>query len=218
MTDTTNVKMDFWGDVTIGKMFDIHDNDNVVICTSEPKHNSPKKQTATKSTIKKPQSTKPMTLKYYRHGNNGVLAKQNQRIDILYKKWTEWGWIDPDTRPDDFDAFFKGEPRHCNITWKANATVLTILLQELLKQDFIERQTGCSAKSLVKEQFGREANSDKKRLDSTNEERIRLSIIILDINNPMPNHNKDYNSNDEDYSDAALYEVYGGHLRTTKCI
>ena len=218
MTDTTNVKMDFWGDVKIEKMFDIHDNDNVVIYTSEPKHNSPKKQMATKSTIKKPLSTNPMTLKYYRHGNNGVLAKQNQRIDILYKKWTEWGWIDPDTSPDDFDAFFNGEPRHCNITWKTNATVLTILLQELLKQDFIDRQTGCSATSLVKEQFGKTPNSDRTRLDSTNEEKIRLSIIILDISKPMPKHDKDYASNDEDYSDAAFHGMYGEHLRTTKGI
>lgn len=189
-----------------------------VMPTPQTQSLKPKKQTATKKTVNKPQSTKPMTLKYYRHGNNGLLTGQRKRVDILYKKWTEWGWIDPDTKPDDFDAFFEGEPRHCNITWKTNATVLTILLQELLKQDFIDRQTGCSAKSLVKEQFGKEANSDKTRLGSTNEERIRLSIIILDINNPMPNKNKNYTSNDEDYSDAALHEVYSKHLRTTKGI
>ena len=44
MTDTTNIKMDFWGDVTIEKMFDIHDNDNVVICTSPADSKKPPEQ------------------------------------------------------------------------------------------------------------------------------------------------------------------------------
>lgn len=29
-----NLKIDFWGDVKIEKMFDIHDNQKVVICTN----------------------------------------------------------------------------------------------------------------------------------------------------------------------------------------
>ena len=36
--------MDFWGDVTIEKMFDIHDNDNVVICTSPADSKKPPEQ------------------------------------------------------------------------------------------------------------------------------------------------------------------------------
>ena len=218
MTDTANIKMDFWGDVTIEKMFDIHDNDNVVICTSPADSKKPQKQAAKKKAVKKPQPTKPMTLKYYRHGNNGILERQRHRVDILYKKWTEWGWIDGDTDPNDFDVFFEGEPRHCNISWKANTTVLTILLKELLKnKKLIEHQTGCSATSLVRKQFGKTPNSDMKRLDPTSENRISLSLIILDANNPLPER-KDHTSNDEDISDAALYEIYEGKLRSTKGI
>lgn len=217
MTDTANIKMDFWGDVTIEKMFDIHDNDNVVICTSPADSKKPQKQAAAKKAVKKPQPTKPMTLKYYRHGNNGILERQRHRVDILYKKWTEWGWIDGDTDPNDFDAFFEGEPRHCNITWTANTTVLTIFLQKLIGQNYIDRQTGCSATSLVKEQFGKTPNSDRKRLDPTSENRISLSLIILDANSPLPER-KDHTSNDEDISDAALYEIYEGKLRSTKGI
>ena len=157
-----------------------------------------------------------MTLKYYRHGNNGVLNQQRQRIYILYRKWTEWKWIDKDTTPDDFDALFEGEPRHCNITWTANTTVLTILLQNLLKQDYIDKQTGCSAKSLVNEQFGKTPNFDQNRIDSTNKERIDLSLYILDISTPLPS--KGRTSDDDDVSDAALNEVYEGRLRVTKGI
>lgn len=217
MTDTTNIKMDFWGDVTIEKMFDIHDNDKVVICTSPADNKKPRKQGEAKKTVKKPLSTNPMTLKYYRHGNNGTLAKQRGRVDVLYKKWTEWGWIDGDTRPDDFDAFFEGEPRHCNITWTANTTILTVFLQKLLEQNYIDRQTGCSATSLVKEQFGKTPNSERKRLDKASESKIDLSLIILDINRPLPER-KYHTSNDEDISDATLYEIYEGKLRSTKGI
>lgn len=215
--DMADIKMDFWGDVKIERMFDIHDNDNVVICSSaQADNNSPKKQTAVRKAGKKPQPTRPMTLKYYRHGNNGVLTQQRKRIYILYRKWTEWKWIDKDTNPDDFDALFEGEPRHCNITWTANTTVLTILLQKLLKQDYIDKQTGCSAKSLVNEQFGKTPNFDQNRIDSTNNERIELSLNILDISISLSS--KGQTSDNESGIDAVLNEVYEGRLRVTKGI
>ena len=136
-----------------------------VMPTPQAQRSKSPKQATAKKAAKKPQSAKPMTLKYYRHGNNGMLAKQRSRINILYRKWTEWKWIGPDTMPDGFDAFFEGEPRHCNITWTANATVLTFLLKNLLKLNFIEKQTNCSATSLVRTQFGKTPTSAHKRLD-----------------------------------------------------
>lgn len=191
-------------------------HDCVFMMPAQADNNSPKKQTAVRKAGKKPQPARPMTLKYYRHGNNGVLNQQRQRIYILYRKWTEWKWIDKDTTPEDFDALFEGEPRHCNITWTANTTVLTILLHKLLIQDYIDKQTGCSAKSLVNEQFGKTPNFDQNRIDSTNKERIDLSLYILDISTPLPS--KGRTSDDYDVSDAALNEVYEGRLRVTKGI
>ena len=217
MTDMADIKMNIWGNVTIGTMFDIHDNENVVINTSQANAGKPRKRGKVDKVCTEPPYDKPMTLKYYRHGHNGKLAAQRHRVDILYRKWTEWGWMDPNTRPDDFEAFFEGEPRHCNITWTANSTVLTILLQELLKQDYIEAQTNCSAKSLVREQFGKEANSDRRRLDSTAEERISLSLLILDTGTPLPERSGRA-ADGEDTSDAALCEVFAGALRLTKGI
>lgn len=160
-------------------------------------------------------SEKPMTIKYFVHGNNSMLQKQRRRVNILYKKWTEWGWIDENTRSDDFDRLFEGSPCHCNITWTGTNATLTILLQELLKQSFIERQTGCTAKYLVTKQFGKTANSSISRINTETEERIYLSILILDTRNPLPQRN-DGNAEEYDIQDAALYEVYGGLLRTTK--
>ena len=163
-------------------------------------------------------SKKPMTLKYFTHGNNGVLMKQRKRVDLVFNKWNEWGWIDEQTSPDDFDAFFEGEPRHCNISWTANSTILTILLQELLKQPYIEKQTGCAAKSLVELQFGKTANSDRTRLDNDAEDRIKLTLLILNINNPLPEPHGRNVSEEFDIQDAALKEIFAGQLRSTKGI
>lgn len=162
-------------------------------------------------------SNKPKTLKYFTHGNNGILRKQRKRVDIVYNKWIEWGWIDDLTATDDFDAFFEGEPRHCNITWKAITTVLTLLLQELLEQPYIAKQKRQSPSSMVREQFGLTPNFDKNRLADDDEFRIEVTVFLLNINNPLPLRK---GGEDDDYetTDAALQAVLSGQLRSTKGI
>jgi len=176
----------------------------------------PKVAKSTPKAATKNVCVKPLTLKYYMHGNNSLLMKQRKRVHIVFRKFMEWKWIDALTSPDDFDALFEGTPRHCNIMWQANATILTILLQELLKQPYIEKQTGCSAKSLVEKQFGKTPNSDRNRLDTDAEEKIRLTLLVLDISNPLPERRCSRSEEDVDVSDAALKEVFAGQLRATK--
>ena len=180
------------------------------------------KKPGTKKKPKKKPCDKPKTLKYYQHGNNGVLMMQRKRVTIVFKKFREWEWIDPNTSPDDFDTFFEGEPRHCNITWTGSTTILTILLQELLKQAYIEKQTRCSAKSLVEQQFGKTANSDRKRLDNVAEERIRAVLYILDTRNPLNpggENDKGVKAETIDASIISVYaELFAGQLRSTKGI
>lgn len=179
-------------------------------------HKEPKAAKPKKKAVERNVCAKPKTLKYFVHGNNGRLMKQRQRVDIVFRLWNKWGWIDDQTTPDDFDAFFEGTPRHCNITWTANATILTILLQELLQQPYIEKQTGLSAKSLVEQQFGKTPNSDRTRLDEDAEDKIRLSLLVLDIRNPLPERRTSRSEEDVDISDAALQEIFAGQLRATK--
>lgn len=185
-------------------------------------NNADKPATAKKSAPKKKSekkvSDKPHTLKYYTHGNKGVLRKQRERVDIVFRKLNEWGWIDDKTAPDDFDNFFEGERRFCNITWTGNSTILTFLLQGLLQQPYIERQTNCSASSLVEKQFGKTANFDRSRLDQDAESKIRLIIFILDINNPLPERRNRETDGDYDTSDAKFMDIYSGNLRSTKGI
>lgn len=163
-------------------------------------------------------SGKPMTLKYYTHGNNSVLMKQHKRVHQVYMMWNRWGWIDEQTAIDDFDAFFEGEPRYCNIIWKgSNTTILTILLQELLEQPYIEKRTGCAAKSLVEQQFGKTANSDRTRLDNTSEERIKLTLFVLDPQNHDLLFQKFGDLTEtQNIQEAALNEIFEGNLRLTK--
>lgn len=186
---------------------------------ARPSSSTKPKATKPKRKVERKASDKPKTLKYYTHGNNGVLMKQRKRVHQVFNMWTRWGWIDEQTDPSDFDAFFEGESRHCNITWKANSTILTILLQELLKQTYIERQSGCSAKSLVEQQFGKTANSDRIRIDNLSEERIKLTLFVLD----PQNHDLIFQSSDnlserQDIQDDALKEIFAGQLRSTKGI
>ena len=192
-----DLKIDFSNcDVNIEKMFDIHDNQNVNVYNNVPKNKANNKSSKSKEKLIKKPGGKPMTLKYYKHGDNGILMKQRERVTMIFRMFNAWKWID-ETNSDDFDAFFEGKPKHCNIIWKSNSTILTILLQELLKQSYIERQTGCSAKSLVTEQFGK---------------------TPLDINNPLAEEYEGKTKMDVDQQFADLCVIYEDKLRSTKGI
>ena len=217
-----DLKIDFSNcDVNIEKMFDIHDNQNVNVYNNVPKNKANNKSSKSKEKLIKKPGGKPMTLKYYKHGDNGILMKQRERATMIFRMFNAWKWID-ETNSDDFDAFFEGKPKHCNIIWKSNSTILTILLQELLKQSYIERQTGCSAKSLVTEQFGKTANSDRSRLDNGAEEKISAVLYILDIRNPLDIRGEGENELKAETVDDSLISVYAelfeGQLRSTKGI
>ena len=210
------------GDFTVlGPMIDIHDNGQVSIYQSgRPK---PAKRKAAESPAKKASCAKPMTLKYYKHGNNALLMKQRRRVDLVFRKWNEWGWIDERTSANDFDAFFEGEPRHCNIGFKKNTTVLSVFLRDLLgyenrhKDSIISKQKNVSATSLVKEQFGKTASFDETRLTDDDKLKIATTLYILDVNNPIP-LKRGGGDDDYDMSDAAFQAVLSGQLRITKGI
>lgn len=181
----------------------------------QPKKAKPKRATQPKTTPSK--TTPPKTLKYYQHGNKGLLRKQRNRVDMLYKLWVRLGWIDRNTDPDDFDAFFEGEPRHCNITWTGNSTRLFFMLKKLLTCDFIEKQSHCSATSMVKEQFLMTPNADSYRLNDEDVRNIKLSLLILDTSFPLPEP-KGKGDEEEDTAEAGLLELLSNGMKITKGI
>ena len=186
--------------------------------TSASCNNLPKKQKGKKKRKTVATNNMPLTVRYFKHGNNKVLRDQKYRVHVLYDACTRWGWIDPDTKPEDFDSFFEGTPRHCNIVWKGTTTILTILLQELLNQEYIERQKRCFARHLVIHQFGIKCpNSDRKRLKGDDNYKIWAFLYILDIGNPLPERS-DRDEETEYTLDAALYEIYENNLTSSKSV
>ena len=160
----------------------------------------------------------PLTIRYFKRGSNKVLREQKYRVHVLYDACTRWGWIDPDTKPEDFDSFFEGIPRHCNIVWKGTTTILTILLQELLNQEYIERQKRCFARHLVIHQFGIKCpSSDRKRLKGDDNYKIWAFLYILNIRNPLPERS-DRDEETEYTLDAALYAIYENAMRLSKSV
>ena len=83
------------------------------------------------------------------------------------------------------------------------------------KKKIITEQTGQSATSLVREQFGKTANFDEKRLKDEDWLRIKATVYLLDIFNPLP-FREGGGDDDFDTSDAALQAVLSGMLRQTK--
>ena len=194
------------------------DKNNTFMMPATPQPSDKKqKKTKQKAKSERKASNKPMTLKYYKHGNNGMLRKQEARVGLVFKKWNDWGWINSKTTTDDFDSLFEGEDKHCNIEWNANSTILSTLLFELLEQSYIDKQKGQSASSMVKKQFCRSPNFDRKRINNDNEFRIKLTIYLLDIDNPLP-QKQGGGDNDFDTTDTAFQEVLSGQLRVTKGI
>jgi hypothetical protein len=153
----------------------------------------------------------PYTLSY----NCKNQSDRIRRLTLLMRKWQEWRWIEEPRQTDDFISLFDGEPHYCNIQWVGKGYVLTEMMKQLLSQSYITRTTGCSARSLVKNQFSKTPDNNNSRLDDEESDRIGFSLLILDYSKPLPSPDRG-TSDDLDISDAAFQEVYSGELHTTK--
>ena len=160
----------------------------------------------------------PKTLRYYDSTSSiGEVKKKRKRVDIVFRWFNEWGWLDDETNPNDFNYFFEGNPRQCNLTWKGNCTILTILLRELINQPYIIKQKGCRASSLVEQQFNKSPSFNESRLTLKDEEHIKMVLSVLDPKNPLYDGQR-WNDDEEDYYKrlAEAYAIHSGELRSGK--
>ena len=171
---------------------------------------NPNRKTGTKVS-KKNKETIYYTLPYNCPDTNTRV----KRVNIVMRKWQEWKWIEEPEFADDFDHFFDGEPRNCNLKWIGRLYILTELMKKLLEQHYMNKVTGLSARSIVKNQFAKTPSGNKDRIDSQNEERIKMTLYILDYNKPLPLPPKGKGEG-EDISDLALQEVFAKELHVTK--
>jgi hypothetical protein len=171
----------------------------------------PNKKPGTKDTRKKKEGIY-YTLPY----NCPDLNTRVRRVNIVMLKWQEWKWIEEPKIVDDFDHFFDGEPRNCNLKWIGKPiAILTELMKQLLDQHYMNKVKGVSARSIVLNQFGQNPSGNKERIDAQGLDRIRMTLYILDYNKPLPLPKKGKGEGD-DISDLALQEVFANELHITK--
>lgn len=177
----------------------------------EPIHQQPTTQPKQRKG-KKVAEVKPYTIDYI-----CVKDQKPSRLQLLRCKWVEWGWIKEVEKVEDFDDFFEGKIRDCNLTWTgANEAILYELLQTILKQTFVKKHENCSARSICMGQFKKEnIRSDKSRVSEEEKMRIDLSIYLLDTTKPIPQP-RSIAEKQPDISDSALYELLTGQLHVTK--
>lgn len=151
-----DIKLDFSNcDVSIGKMFDIHDNQIVEIYNNMPKS---KVTGIKKSKVNSASNQAPK--RELQHGveypvflkGSGVT---DDHIKALYRQLTARGWISTQTREADFLRLFSGKSNDCEIIWNGQdklgdneATVLGIsALYVLFKKMFDEKLITTSCKT-----------------------------------------------------------------------
>lgn len=140
------------------------------------------------------------------------------RIDAVMKMMVGWKWIESPQEADDFQHFFDGLERNCNLKWHKSTTVaiLTELVKRLLSQHYMTKVIGASARSIVMNQFKRTPDNNKERIDAVNLKRIQWVIDILDYNKPLPiPHRDDAEGYDNTYM-AAMQAVFSKELHITK--
>lgn len=160
----------------------------------------------------------PKTLRYYDStSSKWEVRNKRKRVNTVFRWFKEWGWLDNETNPDDFEHFFEGKPRHCNLTWKGNGTILTILLRELINQPYIIKQKGCKASSLVEQQFNKSPSFNISRLTQEDEKHIILVLYVLNPQNPLNDGQRWNDDVDDDFIRyATANAIHNGELRSGK--
>lgn len=113
-----DVKIDFNNcNVSIGKMFDIHDNQNINFITNVPDE---KKQSSEKR--EKKNGCKGQIQQEKQHGlDYPVFSKgsgvTDNHIIAVYRLLTGRGWISTQTSQSEFERLFSGKSNNCEIIW-----------------------------------------------------------------------------------------------------
>ncbi|MCF2658169.1 hypothetical protein JQM83_03050 [Parabacteroides distasonis] len=182
--------------------------------TPQPEQSQTRKtQTKSSKQSKKEgkQANKPLvyyTLKYINQN-----PTRYTRIDFVHRKLEEWRWMVETTSIESYEQLFSGTHADCQLKWAGDAPTLYKLMQELLKQPFIERYKGCSARSIVLSQFSDKFNQHTERVSNDDLQKIKYIIYLLNPKSNIPMTGRRGNET-LDISDEALAEamLYSGEL------
>ena len=129
------------------------------------------------------------------------------RIGCVQQKLEEWGWMEETVSIEPYERLFSGTDVDCQLKWKGATATLYLLIKELLKKDFIQKYTGCSARSIVKTQFDCGLNQHTDRVPA--DDRMKIKCILFLLNPKLPIPMKGRHNDTPDLSDDALAEVMG---------
>jgi len=151
----------------------------------QEKKTTKKKEVRVAKTTKKRNTSVPYTIRYI----NANEQSRTNRLRLLMLGLQKLQWIEEPKSIDDFMDLFNGAPRECNIKWTDTLNQATIyyFLQQLLEQPFIEKVTGCSARSLMMNQFHFDSpRADEKRITTENKRIINHLISIINPQQELP--------------------------------
>lgn len=164
------------------------------------------------SSSRKDKDSIPYTL-YYLCKDDSIRVK---RIGFVRRKWEEWEWLEVNTDVTDFEHFFSGKSRDCQLIWKASNAILSLLITQLLdNKDCFGHKTGCSPRSVVINQFKKSYDTHTERVDKFNKLRIEWTVKLLNYKVSLELPQLPYHQG-EDISDRALQEIYAGNMHITK--
>ena len=169
---------------------------------------------------KKRNTSAPYTIRYI----NPNQQSRTKRLKMLMMCLQNLQWIVEPKSADDFYDLFDGKPRECNIKWTDTINQATIyyFLQQLLAQPYIEKVTGCSARSLMMNQFHiSNPRADEKRITVDNKRIISRLLVIIDPQKQLPTKPEDLtddvadmNSTFWNYLEDGLHATKGINSRT----
>ena len=154
------------------------------------KKSTPASSVKPKAKAKKNNTPTPYTIRYINPNQQSC----TKRLQILMLCLQKLQWIEEPQNADDFYDLFDGKPRECNIKWTETLNQATVyyFLQQLLAQPYIEKVTGCSARSLMMNQFHiSNPRADEKRITVDNKRIISILLAIIDPQKQLPTKPED---------------------------
>jgi hypothetical protein len=158
----------------------------------------------------------PYTIRYM----NANDQSRTQRLFLLMQSLQNLKWIEEPKSADDFIDLFDGKPRECNIKWTDTINQATIyyFLQQLLVQPYVEKVTGCSARSLMMNQFHfSNPRADEKRITADNKKIVSWLLLIINPQKQLPTKTEDF-ANDLSNVNSSYWNYLEDGLHATKDI
>ena len=158
----------------------------------------------------------PYTIRYM----NANDQSRTQRLLLLMQSLQNLKWIEEPKSADDFIDLFDGKPRECNIKWTDTINQATIyyFLQQLLAQPYVEKVTGCSARSLMMNQFHfSNPRADEKRITADNKKIVSWLLLIINPQKQLPTKTEDF-ANDLSNVNSSYWNYLEDGLHATKDI